>query len=245
MPGDYHILARIHDELNLGDRARTLVPRLINYAQLNDWMGRQIVDLGCGTGAGAHWLSLHNYVVVGVDRSPEMLALARQEKSSVTWLQQDIRQLSDVGNMDMALAVDVLNEMRSLREIESVFQSVYAVLKPGRLFAFDFYTIEGLVQRNNPQSHMEVDSDQLVVFAVNQHDYERQMQTRIFHIFHHSDDAWRRHTAQRVLRAYPIQAVTALVQRSNFDVTHILDDNMDTYEPETSTSRVIILAQKR
>lgn len=246
MSGDYHILANIHDELNMGDYARTLTPRLVNYAQQHDWMGRQITDLGCGSGEGSRWLSQHGYVVTGVDRSAEMLALAQTEPSSVNWVQQDIRQLSNINNMDMALALDVMHELRSLRELETVFQGVYNILKQNRLFMFDLYTIEGLIQRNTPQCIMQFDSEHLVVFTANEHDYERQLQTRLFHIFYkNAEETWQRYTAKRVLRAYPIQAVTALLQRSNFDVAHVLDDNLDNYAPEVSTSRVIIMAQKR
>lgn len=246
MSGDYHILANIHDALSMGVYARTLTPRLINYAQQNGWMGRRISDLGCGAGEGSRWLSQHGYVVTGVDRSADMLALAQAEPSSVTWLQQDIRQLSNIGNMDMVLALDVLHELRSLRDLETIFQKVYTVLNGERLFIFDLYTIEGLVHRNTPQAMMEFDDDHLVVFSANQHDYERQVQTRMFHIFYRdTDDGWQRHSAHLALRSYPVQAVTALLQRSNFHIAHVLDENLNDYAPEVSTSRVIIMAQKR
>ena len=53
-----------------------------------DLAGRRVLDLGCGTGRFAAALSeRHRCTVVGVDPSPEMLAVARKREGAVTWLE--------------------------------------------------------------------------------------------------------------------------------------------------------------
>jgi len=49
-------------------------------ARAGDLRGRRVLDVGCGTGTLATWLAEHAAARVwGVDRSPEMLAVAREK----------------------------------------------------------------------------------------------------------------------------------------------------------------------
>jgi SAM-dependent methyltransferase len=249
MPGDYSVLATIHDEIRLGEYARHITPRLIDFAQRNDWLGRQVVDLGCGSGESIRWLAQHGYIVTGVDNSPAMLNIAKQVVASqglnVNWQQQDILELSGINHMDMALALDVMHELNSLRDLEQAFKNVNSILKPQKLFIFDVYTIEGLAERSRIKDFLAHDGNGLAIYAQNHYDYERQIHEREFTIYHQKGDLWSRETAIRTLRAYPIQAVTALVSRCEFEVAHVLNANLSPHRPDDSTERVIIIAQKR
>jgi SAM-dependent methyltransferase len=51
---------------------------------------RRVLDLGCGTGGHAVVLAEREYLVVGVDRSPEMLERARARGSSARFEQGQI-----------------------------------------------------------------------------------------------------------------------------------------------------------
>jgi len=248
MPGDYQILAAIHDEIGLGEFAEQMTAHLIDYAQRNDWFGRQIIDLGCGSGQSLLWLAQHGYVVTGVDQSPQMLNLARQTlvkgNAHANLIERDIRDLDGIEGMDLALALDVLHEMNSLRDLETTFQTVHNLLQPNKLLIFDLHTIEGLVLRQQAHDGLTYDSDTLTIIAENNYDYDRQIQRRHYTIFRKQDALWQRYGARRILRAYPIQGVTALVKRCGFDVVHVLDANLQGYKPGNSTTRVIIMAQK-
>lgn len=53
-----------------------------------------ILDLGCGTGLPvAEYFSKQNVAVTGVDTSPEMIAMARKNIPSASWLVADMRGL--------------------------------------------------------------------------------------------------------------------------------------------------------
>lgn len=247
MPGDYRVLANIHDEIHLGTFAQHMTPRLIDFAQRDQWMGRQIVDLGCGAGISLRWLSQHGYIVTGIDQSPEMLELAEKnlQGMNVRLIENSIREVNSVSGVDMALCLDTLHELNSLNDLQQVFQHVHTMLKDEKLFVFDIYTIEGLVQRHQQGDTFEHDSDALTIFTRNNFDYERQIQRREYIIFHRDGDAWLKSNTFRVLRAYPIQAVTALAKRSGFEVLHVLNTDLSIHHPGDHTSRVIIMAQKR
>ena len=249
MPGDYHILASIHDEIGMGGFANQMTGRLVDYAQRNGWMGRQIVDLGCGSGESLLWLSQHHYIVTGVDRSPEMLNLAKsylaQNNVSASLTQGDFRTLNNISGQDMVLALNVLSELDNIRALEQAFKHIHGMLRDGRWLVFDMYTIEGLVTRNQAGYDLEHDSDGLTIFVSNRFDYEKSIQYRDYIIFRQHDTGWERLEAQRSLRAYPIQGVTALVQRSGFNVHHVLNMDMSDHKPSNSTPRVLIFASKK
>lgn len=249
MPADYSILAPIYDSLGMGNFASVMVQRWVDFAQRNGWVGRQITDIGCGTGAGLEWLARHQKFVTGIDNSAEMLTIARQNHqqiaSSFQWMQQDIRSLSSSSSTDMVMAVDVLHEMESTKELEAVFKGVHALLRPERWFIFDLYTIEGLVKLTE-QDALVHDTTELSVFQQSQYDYDRQVLSRRYLIFRKEGAAWQKQEATRVLRSYPVQALTALVQRSGFNVLHVLNPDLSRYEPgKPNTLRVIIMAEKR
>ena len=252
MPGDYAVLASIYNEIGMNRFAEAITPRLIDYAQQRDWLGRRILDLGCGTGASIQWLSKYSYMITGVDNVPQMLDAARQSLDkpgiSLKWQQKDIRDLDDsIGTVDMALALDVMTEMDALRDLEAVFKGVQRVLGPNKLFIFDMYTIEGLTQAGlSSDSIVYNDNANLMVFSHSEYDYERQMQTLHYTIFRRQGDAWRRSEASRILRAFPVQAVATLLQRSGFTIMSVLNLNLETFEPGVSRApRVIFVAEKQ
>ena len=123
----------------MAEFAETMTPRLIDFAQRSDWMGRRVLDLGCGTGSSLEWLIRRSYIAVGLDQSAEILEHCRQ-RLNAAGLGADLRQgeLQDVSDslagMDLVLALDVINELPSLREVEALLRGVHAVLTAGRLF---------------------------------------------------------------------------------------------------------------
>jgi SAM-dependent methyltransferase len=101
-------------------------------------------DLGCGTGLFACYLSRRWGVpVFAVDRSPEMLRVARCNcpDRGVCWLRQDLRCLRLPCPVDLATAnFDTVNHLLTAPSLRAAFRRVYANLRPGGWFVFDFVT---------------------------------------------------------------------------------------------------------
>jgi SAM-dependent methyltransferase len=55
---------------------------------------RRVLDLGCGTGRHAAELSSRGYGVVGVDRSPSMLRIARERAPSLRFVESDMTDIA-------------------------------------------------------------------------------------------------------------------------------------------------------
>ena len=248
MPANYQALSGIYDEIGMGQFGRDSISRIVNYAQQNGWMGRTFLDVGCGTGASCDFFNQYSYIVSGVDQSPEMLAIARSKYTNNTFHEQDITQLKDTSMVDMVFSLNVMNELDSLTDIKSAFTNIYNIVKEEKLFVFDMYTIEGLVERYKTGDHLVYrdEDDRAMVFSTNDFDYERQVHLRRYAIFKRTDDnLWQRSEANRILRAYPVQAIVALLQRTGFRLSSLLTDNFERYVPNDSrASRVIFIAQK-
>lgn len=251
MSADYDTLAPIYNAIGMAAFAESMAPRLIEYAQgQHEWMGRRILDLGCGTGVIFPDLIHYGYIIKGVDRSSAMLDVTRatlgDSVSSVNLQQGDMRDLDpSLGPVDMVLALDVLNEVNNLRDLETTFQSANRVLEPGKLLIFDMYTIQGVTERGQHGDTILHNSDDLIVFTTNIYDYDRQMHTRHFIIFQREGQTWVRREAQRTLRAFPTPAIASLLQRNGFHIRQVLDLRFEPFEPGlSSTDRVIFLAEK-
>ncbi len=251
MPGEYATLAPIYDTVGMADYATAITPKLMDYAQRMDWLGRRIVVLGCGTGGAIEYLSQYPYTITGVDNTPEMLEAARRKMDipglSIKWLQLDMR---DTGNQimaaDMVMALNVMNELNSLRDLETVFATAQRILEAEKLFIFDMITVQGLSAAATSEHLLYDDGQAVTVFSSKDYDYERQMQTINYVIFRQQDGTWKRAEAKRVLRAFPVQAIASLLQRNNFSIRTIMNNRLENYEPGVSRAdRVIFFAEKQ
>lgn len=135
--------------------------------------GASVLDLGSGAGQDAYALSRlvgETGSVVGVDMTPEQLAVAREhkdwhaerygyKKSNVDFIEGDIEKLGELGLKEASFDVIVSNCVINLCEDKkSVFEAAHALLKPGGEFYFsDVYADRRVPEelRAHPQAHGE------------------------------------------------------------------------------------------
>lgn len=100
--------------------------------------GSRVLDLCCGSGHVTKELVRRGYEVTGVDNSPELVALAKQEIPRAEFIVQDARHLHLGDSFDACLSTfDSLNHVLRLDDLQDVFIGVYRSLKPSGLFLFD------------------------------------------------------------------------------------------------------------
>jgi SAM-dependent methyltransferase len=106
---------------------------------------RRLLDLGCGTGGHALLLAQRGHFVVGVDRSPEMLAQARGKALaasgiSVEFHQADIRKFNLGRRFDAVIMMfTVLGYQLSDIDLMAALAMVRQHLEPSGLFVFDVW----------------------------------------------------------------------------------------------------------
>ncbi len=105
---------------------------------------RSAADIGCGTGLFAGYLNqCWGVPVFGVDRSPEMLTVAKRNCASlnICFLQQDIRCLCLPHPVDLITAnFDTMNHLLTAPELRLAFRRIWENLRPEGHFIFDLIT---------------------------------------------------------------------------------------------------------
>jgi cyclopropane fatty-acyl-phospholipid synthase-like methyltransferase len=214
-----------------------------------------VIELGCGTGSAAWWLSQQGYRVLGIDTSPHMLAQAEQQ--SQRWgeatydppefVQLDMRQFeSPLGKVDLVVAVGgVLNAVQSLRELEATFNRVQQALEVGRLFIFDIRTIRGLAV-NSCDTIAYDNGDDLEVIVRSRFNYETLSNSRQYTLWRRQENLWQRQDEIHIERGFPAQGINMLLERAGFRVAALLNSDFEVVEAQQDLyEQVIFIAEKQ
>ena len=147
MAESYDALARHFDAWQQafgGSYDDLILPRVLAALARHAPPVRLVADLGFGTGDLVVALARAGYAVVGVDRSPAMLAIARAKVAAASpspapvLEQQDLRTLRLEEAVDAAVCVyTVMNQLTGDDDLPRALAAVHAALVPGGLFLFE------------------------------------------------------------------------------------------------------------
>jgi SAM-dependent methyltransferase len=247
----YETLPLIYDEAGFSDFAKKYVPDFIQYLQEQGWIGRRVLDLGCGTGVSIEALSERRMSVTGVDASQEMIARATARVTALGYDAQLIREnlqnyIPLEKGFDLILCLNVLNHISSVRDLEKVFQRANWGLETGKVFLFDLHTIRGLSESIGNKTEIYHDSNDLFVVIDNQFDYETSSLWQYYKFFFRQPGGdFIRSEEDHILRGYPYRAVVGMLQRSGFQLQHAINLYFQPFDITTDTTgRVVIIAEK-
>ena len=107
--------------------------------RLGDLAGLSVLDLACGDGMGTRLLKRWGAGrVVGVDISPQMIALARQQEDAqplgIEYRVADAATLGTVGPFDRVTASYFLHYARDREQLLRMVRTIYDNLAPGQTF---------------------------------------------------------------------------------------------------------------
>jgi ubiquinone/menaquinone biosynthesis C-methylase UbiE len=134
MPTDYDALAAEYQRAKR-QSWRSHIEAFSFLSLLGDLTGKAVVELAGGEGHYTRVLpSLGAAKVVGVDRSPGMIALARAQESehplAIEYLVQDCRSLHLPAEFDVASAAYLLNYAESREDLTMMALGIARCLKP-------------------------------------------------------------------------------------------------------------------
>lgn len=244
----YQAFAAVYNKAGLADYGVKLVPQLLELAFSLDWVGRTVLDLGCGTGAVACWLAERSYRVIAVDSAQPMLDVgmtyAAEHGLGVEWTPADLRTFKPGVTIDWALALGgTLNMLPTLQDLETAIQQVYADLDANKLFIFDVDTIRGLVADGNIDRIVYDDGTTALVVAQSRFSYETLTRTTTYRVLRFDGQAWQRADETHLQRGFPMPAVVRALTRAGFKLLKTLDPALnpaDSYDHD----RLILVAQK-
>lgn len=128
----YHRLAPYYDDL-VGAKDYGLEARLLESLARRRGRsgGRSWLDVACGTGRHLSFLHRH-YDVAGVDRSPEMLRVARRRLPGIRFILGDMRTFRIDQTFDVVSCLySAIGHLKNERDLEATFANFAHHLKPG------------------------------------------------------------------------------------------------------------------
>ncbi|HEY1207661.1 MAG: class I SAM-dependent methyltransferase [Bryobacteraceae bacterium] len=178
--------------------------------------GARVLDVCCGTGDLSRVLAAHGYRVTGIDGSEEMLRFAREQTPGAEFCLADARRFSVGSRFDAALSTyDSLNHILDPQELESAFSSVWRALVPGSLFVFDMNTEESFETLWCGSSGTVEETAAGITRA--SYDPVQKIGRADLTLFRLVEGTtWRRSDITVLERCYPVEAVTAALERAGF-----------------------------
>ncbi|NIQ05932.1 MAG: class I SAM-dependent methyltransferase, partial [Candidatus Korarchaeota archaeon] len=101
-------------------------------------IGGKIPDVGCGTGKHVKLLKEKGHVVKGMDKSEEMLEIARENVKDVEFIKGDIKNFTTSEKFDTILCLfTTMNYNKTIEEVQKTLQNFYNALGRKGVVIFD------------------------------------------------------------------------------------------------------------
>lgn len=206
-----------------------------------------VLDLACGTGTMSFLLAQRGYEMIGVDFSPEMLAVAAEKTLNgggepPIFLCQAMEALDLYGTVDACVCLlDSVNHVTRADKLQKAFQRVWLFLEPGGIFLFDVHTPEHL-QSLDGEIFLDETEDAYCVWRTD-YDSRRQICTYGMDVFCREGTYWRREEEVHEERAYTQEELTEYLKKAGFvDVRQYGDRKLRRPQPEEG--RIFFTARK-
>lgn len=181
---------------------------------------RTVLDLACGTGNMTFLLAARGYEMIGVDFSPEMLAVAAEKtvgegQIPPIFLCQPMEGLDLYGTVDACVCLlDSVNHITRRKVLQEALHRVWLFLEPGGVFIFDVHTPEHLASLDGGL-FLDETEDAYCVWRT-EYDRRRRICTYAMDVFQREGDMWLRDGEVHEEYAYTPEELTALLTGAGF-----------------------------
>jgi SAM-dependent methyltransferase len=202
----------------------------------------RLLDLCCGTGQMAHWLTGCGFRVTGLDGSSEMIRHARRNAPRAEFVVEDARTFDLPGQFDAVISVfDSLNHLPDHDGLFQVFSNVHKALSRDGLFFFDMNMDEGFRCSWN-EMYSNVETDQVFVTRA-RYDPKAGVGKTLVTLFRPNGKDWRREDLEIAEYCYAEEVVRALLAKTGFGDVTVYDGAADLGMPR-GDGRLFFLTAK-
>lgn len=230
---------------------------MVNY-QYDDWIdyytsifdkynisNPDVLELGCGSGSMTLRLAGICREVVAVDRSDDMLAIARDKLKgarNVRLLCSDIRDFKIEKKFDVAVsACDVFNYMHTDDDLKRALKSAKSALKDGGLLIFDISSYYKLSEILGNETFV-YDTEDLFYCFENEFDEAKDLAHITVNIFVETDSLYKRIIEEQTQRAFKSESVEEIIKECGFTEVNYFEPF--TFEMPNKTSERIVFISK-
>jgi SAM-dependent methyltransferase len=228
-------------------RMAELLPALLIHFNCHP---THLLDMACGEGSFAAEMAHRGIQVTGLDRSAEMLSLARQrsieERLEINWVQGDMTALGFKTGFDLVTCwFDSLNYVLAEDQLDHVFAGVQQALLPEGYFIFDMNTIYGLaVGWTRQTTYIQQDHDDLLELHRTQFDYDRSIARVNITVFQRQADSWVRFDEEHLERGFAVEQIQASLESFGLQVLGMYGNIIELTDIKPDTGRVWFVTQK-
>ncbi len=228
----YHILYKHRDERE----AKAFLDRLISQLAMPDHS--RMLDLACGRGRHAQYLSTKGYMVTGLDLSEANIEFARTfENENLSFYKHDMRRLFRVNYFDY-----IFNFFSSFgyfahdRDHQAVFDNVARGLRSGGIFVLDFLNVEAI--KDGLEGHYDKEIDGMH-FAI-----QKNLDAGFIYKTIQFEAKGRQHTYTERIRAFLLEELQSMLIKAGLAVEQVFGNyHLEAFD-RTRSPRLIIFARK-
>lgn len=207
-----------------------------------------ILELGCGTGNITLELSKRGYEMIGLDKSSEMLCIAKEKAllnmQDILFLNQDMVNFELYGTVDViGCFMDGLNYIISKKDLQKVLKLVMNYLNPGGLFIFDIRSIHGLADVIGNNTFAEVNEEVSYIWQ-NYFNNKSKISNMELTLFIKEHNNFKKYSELHRLRAYSVDEIHEYLKQSNFEVLGAFD-NFTFKKLGDTSQRICFIARKK
>lgn len=212
--------------------------------------GKNILELGCGTGEIAIRLAAEGYNVIGVDLSEDMLTVGMQKAMErqvhVQWIKQNIVELTGFEKIDMIVSyLDVMNYITSERDLEQVFKRVYDSLAPGGIFIFDVHDEQFVNEERMDRTFVEHTENITYIWECDYNQHPGSMAHFLTFFIKQANGLFERFTEVHYQQVLPLSFYDNILKSIGFSKIEFYDDiTVEKEILDSQNGRNFIIAKK-
>jgi len=208
-------LAKVFDELMSNVDYIEWVDYIEDLFNLAKREVAEILDLACGTGTPTKLLENKGYKLVGIDKSIEMLKVAKRKVKGYL-IAADAQSFCLRKKFDAVISLfDSMNYLLTPEKLISTFKNVKRHLYPGGVFIFDMNTLKAF--KDYWGDDVKVKETQKTV-SIWRTTFNESMKISTLHItiFYKNRRGWERIDETHIERGYRINEVLDYLSKSGF-----------------------------
>lgn len=240
-----YVYDRLMEDVPYEDWIRIVIEKAGQYRV----KGKNVLDVGCGTGEISLRLAQEGYRVTGVDLSEEMLTVAQSKAEAanihIPFYQQNMAHMEGLGEYDIVgIFCDSLNYLTSEQEVKQTFIAVYEHLIENGLFIFDVHSVFKMTNIFKDQTFACTDDDVSYIWNCFEGDAPLSVVHELtFFALDESTNQYERFDEDHVQRTYSISQYKKWLMDAGFQVLEVFADFIDK-PPTEQSERIFFIAKK-
>ena len=212
---------------------------------------RETLELACGTGRHALELEKHGYEITAMDRSPDMLEIARRRaaKKNVTFASGDMQHLQlPAKEWDAVICLfDSIGYLKTDEALNEALRGIWKRLRPDGLFLFEFWHAPAMLNRYSPVRvrRWKTPKSEIVRISETALDRENGLAVVDYSVYElNNDGTYSTLRETHTNRYFSVEEIQSLVLAANFEPVKFFAGFNNTEPITDETWHVLAVARK-